>query len=367
MLRSSDSTDRFRRAMIDCMFFSSRARNRDLAQLCRRLAISLESGLEVRKIFAREAAGRSPLGMRRRMQMISARVSAGGALADAFDEADPYFPTLMCRLIRVGEQTGKLDESFRHLAEHYEFQVRMRREFMSSISWPLMQLGLALTVVGLVIWISGFIRGKDLQGREIDILGFGLRGTSGLIEYLAIVGCIAAAFFFVMQAVRRGVFWARPIQRAMLLVPAAGTALQTLAISRFAWTLHLTGESGMSILKALPLCLQATQNDRYISQSDSIVTSVRRGDSLTDALTATQAFPTRFLDTLDVGERSGRMPEAMKLLTGQYQDEARAAVKILMQVASWVVTILVMGLICYFIFRIANMYVGTIKAAGQLK
>jgi type IV pilus assembly protein PilC len=353
--------------MMERMFFSSRARNRDLAALCRRLAIALESGLEVRRIFAREAEGRSPLGMRRRMQLISARVAAGGALADAFDDVGPYFPTLMCQLIRVGEQSGHLDESFRHLAEHYEFQVRMRREFMSSITWPLTQLSLALTVVGLVIWISGMIKGKDLQGREIDILGFGLRGTSGLIEYLTIVGCCVAGFFFLVQAVRRGVFWARPIQRAMLLVPAAGTALETLAISRFAWTLHLTGESGMSLLKSLPLCLQATQNDRYISQTESIVTSVRRGETLTDALTATRAFPTRFLDTLDVGERSGRLPEAMKLLAGQYQDEARVAVKVLMQIASWLVSILVMGLIIFFIFRVANMYVGTIKAAGQLK
>jgi type II secretory pathway component PulF len=222
------------------MLFSPRARNRDLAQLCRRLAISLESGLEVRRIFVREAQGRSPFGMRRRMQAISDHVAAGGALAEAFDAAKPYFPTLMCELIRVGEQTGHLDEVFRHLAEHYEFQVRMRREFMSSVSWPLTQLVLSLSIIGLVIWISGFIRGKDLEGREIDILGFGLRGTSGVIEYFTILACCAGAFYFLFQAVRRGVFWARPIQRGVLLVPAAGNALQTLAISRFAWSLYLT-------------------------------------------------------------------------------------------------------------------------------
>jgi len=338
-----------------------------LAQLCRRLAISLESGLDVRKIFVREAQGRSPFGMRRRMQAISDHVAKGGALAEAFVEARPYFPTLMCELVRVGEESGHLDEMFRHLAEHYEFQVRMRREFMSSISWPITQLVSALLLIGLVIWISGMIGGKDLEGREIDILGFGLRGTPGLIHYFTILGCCAAAFYLLYQAMRRGVFWARPVQRAMLLIPAAGTALETLAVSRFAWSLYLTGESGMSLLKALPLCLQATQNDRYISQTDAIVTSVRRGDPLTDALSSTHAFPTRFLDTLDVGERSGRLPETMKLLAGQYQDEARVAVKVLMQIASWVVSFLVMGMICFFIFRIATMYVGTIQSAGKLK
>src|SRR5689334_18322199 len=121
------------------MLFSPRARNQDLAPLCRRLAISLESGIDVRKIFVREAKGRSPLSIRRRMEAISVRAAAGTGIADALDAEGDFFPTLMRELVRVGEQTGRLEEVFRHLAEHYEYQVKMRREFMSAISWPLMQ------------------------------------------------------------------------------------------------------------------------------------------------------------------------------------------------------------------------------------
>ncbi|MBA4018083.1 MAG: hypothetical protein C0483_12995 [Pirellula sp.] len=352
--------------MMTGMIFSARASNQELASLCRRLAISLQSGLEVRKIFAREAEGRVPSRMRGRMRTISNAVAAGGSLSEAFDAAGSYFPTLMRELVRVGEQTGHLDEIFLHLSEHYEFQVKMRREFLQSISWPLTELGIAITLVGLVIWVSGMITGNDLEGRKIDILGFGLRGNSGLIQYVMILGSCAGALLLIFEAGRRGAFWARPIQRAVLLFPVAGKALETLAVSRFAWSLHMTGESGMSLLKALPLCLQATRNDRYISQTDAILADIRRGQTLTDTLSATHAFPLRFLDVLDVGERSGRLPETMKLLSAQYQEEARGAIKILMQVASWLVTLFVMGLICYFIIRLAFFYIGQIQAAGKM-
>ncbi len=224
----------------------------------------------------------------------------------------------------------------------------------------------ALTLVGLVILVSGLIGGKDLAGRDMDILGFGLRGMPGMITYFIILGCVAAAFFALFMAAATRSISKRPIQRAVLRLPVAGTALETLAVSRFAWSLHLTSESGMSLLKALPLCLQATQNDRYISQTDAILTAVRRGDTLTDALSATHAFPPRFLDVLDVGERSGRLPETMKRLTAQYQEEAQSAIKVLMQVASWAVSFLVMGLVAYFIFRMAMFYIGTIQAAGKM-
>jgi type IV pilus assembly protein PilC len=349
------------------MLLSPRARPQDLAGLCRRLAISLESGIDVRKILAREAEGRAPTAIRRRLIDINAAVSRGEELAAAFDASGSFFPKLFRELVHVGEETGRLDEIFRQLADHYENQVRLRREFRSSISWPLTQLGLSLAMVGFVIWISGVIGGKDLRGRDLDMLGFGLRGVPGLVTYLTVVGCCALAIVVILFSARRGVLWTRPIQRGLLLVPVAGKAFDTLALSRLAWSMHLTGEAGMPLLKSLPLCLQATQNDHYVSQTDSVLTAVRRGDSLTDAMSATGAFPARFLDVLDVGERSGRLPESMKLLASQYHEEARGATKTLVQVASWIVSFLVMAIIAYFIIRLAMFYIGTIQAAGNLR
>lgn len=345
------------------MLFSARARHRDLAPLCRRLGIGLESGLDIRKVLKREAEGRAAPALRRRLKDVSDRVSAGDSLAEALDAAGDFFPTLMRELVRVGEQTGHLDGIFLHLADHYEYQVKLRREFVSSISWPITQLGMALGVIGIVIYVSGMVNMKDLKGKDVDFLGLGLRGGDGVVTYFIVLGCLVATVFGLVHLMRRGVFWLRPVQRLVMRTPMLGTALETLAIARFAWTMHMTGESGMSLKQALPLCLAATQNDRYTQHTEAMLISVRRGDTLTETLAATEAFPDRFLDVFDVGERSGRLPETMKQLTEQYQDEARGAVKVLMQIASWLVSLTVMGIVAYFIFRIAMTYIGVIHSA----
>lgn len=290
-------------------------------------------------------------------------MAAGDTMAEALDATGEFVPTLMRELVRVGEQTGHLDRIFLHLADHYEYQVKLQREFLSSISWPMAQLSMALGVIGLVIYVSGMMNLKDLKGKELDFLGLGLRGGDGVVTYFLVLGCLAATAFAFVQMLRRGVFWLRPVQRAVMRTPMLGTALETLAISRFAWTMHMTGESGMSLKQALPLCLAATQNDRYTQHTEAMLISVRRGDTLTDTLAATEAFPDRFLEVFDVGERAGRLPETMKQLTEQYQDEARRAVKVLMQIASWGVSLLVMGIVAYFIFRIAMTYIGMIYSA----
>lgn len=348
------------------MFFSPRAKNRELAELCRRLAISLESGIEVRKIFAREAENRSSGTMRRKMQAVHEHVSAGHSVSEGIDSTGEYFPRIFRELTRVGEQTGHLDQVFRHLAQHYEHQELLRKEFISSISWPLMQLLISLGVIGLVIWVSGLIEGKDFEGKEIDILGFGLKGVPGVLTYFHIIAWIVIAGIILWQCIRRGMLWVGPLQRAALLVPYLGTALETLAVSRFAWALHLTTESGMGLIKALPLCLQTMQNAAFTAHTAAIVGGVQRGDTLTETLAATRVFPVRFIDAVDVGERSGRLPETMELLSVQYQDEARRAIKIVMQFASWCVALAVMGFIVFFIFRIASFYVGMLQGAMQM-
>ena len=50
-----------------------------------------------------------------------------------------------------------------------------------------------------------------------------------------------------------------------------------------------------------------------------------QGHSIHEAFCHAGGYPHDFLDTLAVGEDSGRVVESMGLLARQYQDQARAA------------------------------------------
>lgn len=346
----------------ESMLFSPRITLSQMAPLCRRLATSLESGLEIRRILAREAAGRGPAALRRQLEAMSAGVARGESLADTIGQAGNYFPALFREMVHLGEQTGHLPEMFRHLAEHYEYQDGLRRQFLHEITGSLIRLSVALGIVGLAIWAMGFVPAGP-QGERVDMLGFGLVGTPGLIRYLAFLAIVAAALAVVVQAVRRGAVWGRSVQRAVLALPVLGPALETLALARLAWSLQLTFGSGMDLIKALPLSLQTMQNARYTSHAEAITASIRRGQEVHEALAQTGAFSSEFLETLEVGERSGRLPESMALLSRQYQERAQRALLTLTSVAGFVVWALVAALIVFIVFRIFGFYLGQIKAA----
>jgi type II secretory pathway component PulF len=342
-------------------FFGPRVNTKQLAGLCRRMSTSLGAGVDLRRTLNREAETTRG-GLQRRLIEVRDAAARGSPLAEGFAATSDYFPPLFRQLVEVGEKTGHTAEVFGQLAEHYDHQLVLRRVFLSSIAWPLTQLVAAVAVIGLLIWVMGFLA---TRGATADILGWGLRGTSGLAIYLLIVGGAATVILILVFAARRGAFWWRPIQRAVSRMPVLGRALSTLALSRVSWTLHLALDAGMEVRRAVRLSLANSGNARFIDAAEPMVTVISRGRPIYEAMSEVRVFPRAYVEAVTVGEESGRLVETLAILSRQQQDEARSALAVLVRLAGFVVWLMVAALIVALIFRLAGFYFGAIqKAAG---
>jgi type IV pilus assembly protein PilC len=334
--------------------FSPQIGTGPLVGLCRRLSTSLEAGIDARTVWAREAE-RATGFLKSRLLDISDAVNRGESLTDALAPTGDYFPTIFREMAEVGEQTGHLDAIFAQLAEHYEAKVRMRRTFYAAIAWPMIQLVLSLMVVGLAIWIVGLIPTAPGE-KPVDIFGLGLTGNDGLKAYVTFLAVVGISVAIVLRAISRGLVWTRPIQRFVLRIPGVGKPLQTLALSRLAWSMHLTMNTGMDVRRGLKLSLRSTQNARYTDQIPTIDAEIAEGSSIHEAFVVAGGYPADFLDTLAVGEQSGKIVESMGLLAKQYQDRARMAMSALAVAAGFAVWAMIAALIIVLIFRGAFFY-----------
>jgi type IV pilus assembly protein PilC len=345
------------------MLFSPRISLRKLAELSRRLATSLGAGIDARTVWAREVE-RASHGERPQFAAISWAINHGESTAVALAETGAYFPDLFRDLAEVGELSGHQSEVFAQLADHYQGQLVMRRDFLASLTWPMIQFSLALLVVGFLIWAMGFI--SQMTGHRVDILGFGLVGTPGLLIYLAILTALGVAVGLLFAAIRRGRVWTRPLQRFVLRVPMLGSALETLALARLAWSMHLTLGAGMEIRRALSLSLRSTGNARYLDQITTVEAEIGRGNSIHEAFLRAGNYPVDFLDALSVGEESGRVVESMGLLSQQYTERARSAMAVLTTLAGFAVWAMVAAIIIALIFRLFGFYIGAIRDAAKM-
>lgn len=345
--------------MLIDMLFSARIKLKPLAGLCRRLATALGAGIDLRTAWAHEAERAPGQAARRRFRSVSEAIQRGGNVAEALAATGSFFPALFREMVDVGEQTGHLSEVFAQLADHYEAQLALRRGFLATIAWPLVELAAAVVIIGFLIWFMGVIGGGT------DLLGWGLVGNSGLLVYIAFLGIVGLLFFVLLQAVRRGMVWTRPIQRAVLRLPALGKVLQTLALSRLAWSLHLTLNTEMNVRRALRLSLRSTRSARYTDQTERIDAEIAAGNSIHEAFLAAGCFPTDFLDALAVGEQSGALVESMGRLSRLYRDQARTALVVLNTLAGFAVYAAIALVIIFLIFRLAGFYFGIIRGLAE--
>jgi len=343
------------------MFFSPRIRLKELAQLCRRLATATGAGLGDRRIWRSESERGGPW-QRAYVGDVSDQIERGTSVADALAATGDYFPRMFRQVVAIGDATGQLDRAYRRLAEHYEHMIAARRTFLSALAWPAIQLGLALAVIGIVIWISGALGLKDVQGEPLDMFGFGLVGHRGLMLYIAALAFLAICMLLFIEANRRGMLWTRWLQRMALRVPVIGGALRTLALARFTWALQLVLDTAMDLRKAFPLALDAAGNDYYRRLGPPIARSIEQGMSITEAMASTGAFPHELLEAIEVGEHSGMLAETMQRQSAEYRERAAMAISVLASALGYLVWLAVAVFIVVLIFRVFSTYVGAIES-----
>ncbi len=328
------------------------------ANFCRRLGTGVRAGVDILRLLQNESR-HGPARQRLVMTELGQAIRSGESLHDAMRQQGKYFPPLMLAMTHAGETTGKLEQTLLTLADYFEQRVKIRREFFRQISWPLLQLFAAINIVGLLIYILGVLT-PPTGGEMIDTLGFGLRGASGVARYYAIVLAVLSMIVAVVVAFQKNFAGVHNLIPLVYRVPLIGSAIQTITLSRFTWTLALSLDAGIDPIRAIHLALDATDSDFYRSGKPEVVDSIRGGSTMSEALLATRLFPDDFLTAVEVAELSGTDAEAMHHLALDYDDRSRRAMQTLATVASrtiaTAVTLLLVVLILRMVMRVAGVY-----------
>lgn len=326
----------------------ARIGSRRLSRLCHNVGTGLHAGLDIRRLWDSQC-NLATTGERRPMEEIRRRISSGEALAASVRAANGFFPPLFCEMIEVGERTGRMELVFFRLAEHYDRIVRLRRNLLIGIAWPLFELTLGVLAIGLLIYVLGMI-GAEWEGERIGV--FGLYGARGAAIWFGIVACIVAAIVGPLVAVQNGWLDPGPLYRLLIHAPVIGRGLQNFSLARLTWALAMATDSDLPADKAVELAVRSTQNSYYTDRLEQMKLGIRRGSEMHEVFRSTAIYPADFLDSLETGEISGRITESLQVIAKEYEDRANAWYKGLAVAIGFGVFLLVVGLLVYMIFHL---------------
>ncbi len=86
------------------------------------------------------------------MGTVSERLRHGHGLAEPLQEV-PYFPKLAVHMVRVGEETGQLEQMLLQVAEVYDREVRAAVKRMLALLEPALILGLGIVIAAIIMSI----------------------------------------------------------------------------------------------------------------------------------------------------------------------------------------------------------------------
>ena len=320
--------------------FRSTISMKRLALLCRSLSTALHSGVPVVRSFELAAKKTHDRRLRHVMNDVVTQLKSGEDVATALRSHEGYFPTLTVDMVNVAEHTGALPEVLRSLAEHYENNLRLRRDFLGLIALPAIQFTAAIFVIAGLIFFLGLIAGSS-GSEPLDVLGFGLTGAEGALMWLGGWAMGLASVYIAYRLIVSSLQGQKAVHQALMAIPVIGGCMRSFAVARFSWAYHLTQQAGMPV--------------------DEIIEDVVSGELLTDALANSHLFPEEFIETVHVAETSGTVPEALHRLSPQFEDQARRSLRTLAIFSGWAVWAGVAAFIVFLIFRVVLWYTGMLS------
>ena len=335
----------------------------EMAGFFRRSNTSYRAGIDLLKILDQES-NRGRQSYKLKIKRLSDQLGEGNTLAGALASHKGDFPQLVIATIDAGERGGRLEESFSRLAKHYEELIQFRRRLLTMMAWPLFELGFSILVLGLLIIILDWIT-RSNGADPIDWLGLGLSGTGYLILYIFCVLLGFGTIGFCVVGMFKGWFGTLPMAIARRL-PVLGSVIVNMAMSRFAWTLGVAIDAGLSAMNSAQLALRSTQNFFYTRHENQVALAIRDGQEINEALRTTNEFPDDVVMYVQNGENSGEIPEMMDHLSRMCQERAESSLRTLAMIGFVLTFLFVAALIIAAIFFLfINFVLGPINDAAS--
>ncbi|MEO5364710.1 MAG: type II secretion system F family protein, partial [Magnetococcus sp. DMHC-8] len=275
-------------------------------------------------------------------------LQSGRDLATAMAAHPAVFGRLLPRLVRMGEQTGRLDEAFHHLFLYLEMDRDIRRRLRTALRYPAMVL---LTAIIALFVVTGFVipafAGLFARfGADLPLMTRILMAVSRFIQadWPVLLAGLAGLLYLVPVILRTRVgrdWWDRQILR----LPLVGSIIHRALLARLARTFALGARAGLTVAQSLGMVGETLDNRCMARQLATMRERVERGDSMTQAAHHSGLFPPMMLQMLAIGEQTGNLEEMLGEVARFYDREVEYAIQSLSALVEPVLTALVAALV----------------------
>jgi type IV pilus assembly protein PilC len=306
-----------------------RVSTKDVVILSRQLSTLFEAQVSALRIFRMLAGETENKVLGAKLTVIADDLQGGSSISAALSKHPKVFSPFYVNMVKAGEESGKLDETFLYLADYLDRTYELTSKAKGALIYPAFVVVTFITVMILMFTmvipkISGIITDS---GVAIPMYTQVILGISNfLVSYgFILLAVVIVAGWFVFRYVRTptGKF---ALDRLKLHVPYVSILYRKLYLSRLADNMSTMFQAGIPMVRALELTSDVIDNDVFRALLADAVEAVKGGKAMSEALATSGEIPGIMIQMMKVGEESGELGPIMKTMATFYSREVTNAV-----------------------------------------
>lgn len=303
--------------------------NREIVLLSRQIATLFEAQVSALRVFRLLAAESEKPMLARVLTEVGDDLQSGSPISKSLSKHPKVFSDFYVNMVKAGEESGKLDETFSYLADYLDRNYEVASKAKNALVYPAFVIATFVVVMVLMMTmviprISSILTDA---GQKIPI-------------YTQVVIAISNFFvnygiFLLVVLVVGGIFLVRyintPRGKAMydalqLSVPYVGDLYKKLYLSRISDNLATMLGSGISVVQATEVTATVVGSAVYADILNEVNVAVKGGGSVSGAMEKHEEIPGIMTAMIKVGEETGELGSILKTLARFYQREVTTSV-----------------------------------------
>lgn len=296
----------------------------ELVMFCRQMYSLTKAGVPIIKAIAGLAESTDQECLRDSLRKLSKDLAGGKSLTLSMQEQSDIYSSLFISMVNVGENTGRLEDVFKQLADYYSMEYETRKRISAAMRYPtLVILFIAAAMVVLNIFvIPVFSQMFAKFGVDLPLTTRILIGTSNFfVQYWPIMAGVAVALPILIRWSLNKKSVRLAWDRVKLRLPVMGSIIDRSLLGRFSRSFSLMLQSGVPLNLALSLVAEAIDNKFLEERILYMRRQIEQGNSLSTVTTQSKMFTPLVLQMFAVGDETGRVDELLQEAADYYERE----------------------------------------------
>ncbi len=324
----SITEEKGKKSIFQLSFFEKVAM-KDVVILSRQISTLFEAQVSALKAFTMLANNSDNKLLSRKLTQVADDLQAGVSISGALAKHPDVFSEFYVNMVKAGEETGKLNQTFAHLADYLDRQYALTSKTRNALIYPAFVICTFFVVMGLMFVIvipklSAIILDS---GQEVP---FYTKIIIALSNFFVNYGFLVIIFIVLL-----GVWLWRlsttakgkeALDKMKLATPAIGNLYAKLYLSRMADNMDTMLTSGIPIVRAIDITSEVVGSRLYKGILKETAEGVKSGLAFSAALERHSEMPGILVQMVKIGEETGSLGTILKTLADFYKREVDDAV-----------------------------------------